>query len=129
MKMPIWFIFLILWTAIAMNMIPCIISYSLAISMNKNAIVISFLFSFIFKSGYYATIFSHFTYYQWTKKWSNFDLKSWVTGGNKIRPRIPSKWRIFLSNWLSLSTQVDSNILQLLEISDRILVPPVTQFF
>ena len=38
----------------------------------------------------------------------SFDLKSWVTGGTKIRPGIPSKWRIFESNWLSISSQTDS---------------------
>ena len=73
------------------------------------------------------------------KKWSHFDLKSWVTGGTKIRPGIPSNWRIFESNWLdiesqfwnqlSTSSQFYSNILQLLEIPGRILVPPVTQLF
>ena len=35
----------------------------------------------------------------WTKKCSHFDLKSWVTGGTKIRLGILSKWRIFESNW------------------------------
>ena len=33
------------------------------------------------------------------------------------------------SNCLSISSQFDSNILQLLEIPGRILVPPVTQIF
>ena len=28
--------------------------------------------------------------FHWKKKWSHFDLKSWVTGGTKIRPGIPS---------------------------------------
>ena len=100
------------------------------------------------------------------KIWSHFDLKSWVTGGTKIRPGIPSTWRIFESNWLyidfdsilrinsnwlslssqfdsiltltrfwksiqidSISSQFDLNILQLLGIPGRILVPPVTQLF
>ena len=63
------------------------------------------------------------------EKWSHFDLKSWVTGGTKIRPVIPSNWKIFESNWLSISSQFDSNILQLLRITGRILVPPVTQLF
>ena len=72
----------------------------------------------------------------WQKKWTHFDLKNWVTGGNKIRPGIPSNWRTFESkpenqfqNWLSISSQFDSNILQLLVIPGRILVPPVTQLF
>ena len=43
----------------------------------------------------------------WKKKWSHFDLKSWVTGGTKIRPCV----------------------LQLLGIPGRILVQPVTQLF
>ena len=34
----------------------------------------------------------------WKKKWSHFDLKSWVTGGTKIQSGIPSNWRIFESN-------------------------------
>ena len=73
------------------------------------------------------------------KKWSHFDLKNWVTGGTKIRPGIPSNWRIFESNWLdiekeflnclSISSQFDSKILQWLGIPGRILVPPVTQIF
>ena len=65
----------------------------------------------------------------WKKKWSHFDLKSWVHGGTKFRPRIPSNWRIFESKWLSISNQYDWNILQLLGIPGRILVPPVTQLF
>ena len=31
---------------------------------------------------------------------SHFDLKSWVTGGTKIWPGIPSNWRIFELIWL-----------------------------
>ena len=41
----------------------------------------------------------------WKKKWSYFDLKSGVTGGTKIRPGIPSNWRIFESNWLDIESQ------------------------
>ena len=85
------------------------------------------------------------TPYEHWKKWSHFDLKSWVTGGTKIQPGITSNWRMFESNWLeienqndnstlnsesiwiSISSQFDSNILQLLGIPGRILVPPVTQ--
>ena len=69
--------------------------------------------------------------------------KFWVNGGTKIRPGIPSNWKIFESNWLDMesqfksmlrvnsnrlpiSSQVDLNILQLLGIPGRILVPPVT---
>ena len=84
---------------------------------------------------WYSTIFStgnefHYQNYitartdsgiQWKKKWSHFDLKSWVTSGTKIRPGIPSNWKIFESNWLS--------ILQLLGILGRILVHPMTQLF
>ena len=65
----------------------------------------------------------------WKKKWNHFDLKNWVTGGTKIRPEIPSNWRIFDLNWLSISSLFDSNILQILRIPDRTSVPPVTQFF
>ena len=43
---------------------------------------------------------------RWKKKWSRFDLKSWVTGGTKIRTGIPSKWRIFESNWLHIESQI-----------------------
>ena len=49
------------------------------------------------------------------KKWSHFDLKSWVTGGNKIRPGIPSNLaQIFFNYW---------------ESRGRILAPAVTQLF
>ena len=73
----------------------------------------------------------------WKKKWSHFDLKSWVTGGTKIWTGIPSYWRIFESNWLdtesqfdfNITSQFDSNILQLLGIPGWNLVPPVTQLF
>ena len=61
------------------------------------------------------------------KKWSHFDLKSWVSGGNKIRPGILNHWRISESNWLDIESQIDSNILQLLGIPGQILVPPLTQ--
>ena len=37
--------------------------------------------------------------------------------------------RVKLLIWLSIWSQFDSNILQLLGISDRILVPPMTQLF
>ena len=90
------------------------------------------------------------------KKWSHFDLKSWVTGGTQIRPGIPRNWRIFESNWLdiesqlkklrifesnwldiesqfkiwlSISSQFDWNTFQLLGIPGRILVPQVTQLY
>ena len=65
----------------------------------------------------------------WKKKWDHFDLKSWVIAGTKIRQRIPSNWRIFEWNWIDIESQIDSNILQLLRITGRILVPPVTQLF
>ena len=76
----------------------------------------------------------------WKKKLSQVDLKSWVTGGTKIRPGIPSNWRIFEWNWLLISSQFDSqyrvnftqvfsNYSQLLGIPVRILVSPVTQLF
>ena len=37
--------------------------------------------------------------------------------------------RIFESNWLSISSQCDSYILQYFGIPDQILVPPVTRLF
>ena len=46
--------------------------------------------------------------FQWNKKRSHFDLKSWVTGGTKITPGIPSYRRIFESNWLDIESQFDS---------------------
>ena len=55
------------------------------------------------------------------EKWSHFDLKSGVTGRTNIGPGIPSNWFI--------SSQFDSNILQLLGIPGPILVPTVTQLF
>ena len=48
-----------------------------------------------------------FCFYDWLalkEKWSHFDLKSWVTGGTKIRPGIPSNWRIFELNWLTIES-------------------------
>ena len=60
---------------------------------------------------------------------SHFDLKSWVTGGTIIWPENPNNLKILESNWLSISSQFDSNNLQLLGIPGRILVPPVTQLF
>ena len=62
------------------------------------------------------------------EKIESFSPKSWVIGGNKILPGIPSNWRIFESIWLSISSQIDSNILQLLGIPDRILFPPWLNF-
>ena len=56
------------------------------------------------------------------KKLSHFDLKNWIPGGIKIRPEIPSNWRIFESNWPDVESQFDSNVLQLLGISGQILV-------
>ena len=46
----------------------------------------------------------------WKKKWSHFDLKSWVTGGTKIRPGIPSNWIIFESIWLDIESQFNFQI-------------------
>ena len=34
----------------------------------------------------------------WEKKWSHFDLKSWATGGTKIRPGILSNLTQLFSN-------------------------------
>ena len=58
----------------------------------------------------------------WKKKWSHFDLISWVTGGTKIWHGIPSNWRIFESNSLIIKFQFDSNILKLLGIPGKFLV-------
>ena len=84
------------------------------------------------------------------EKMSHYDLKSWVTGGTKIRSRILSNQIIFESNWLSISSQnyqyrvktinIESKLdrywesiwLKYSPISrnpGRILVPPVTQLF
>ena len=41
----------------------------------------------------------------WNKKGSHFDLKSWLTGGTKILPGIPSSWWIYESNWLDFLTK------------------------
>ena len=88
--------------------------------------------------------------YTLKEKWSHFDLKSWVTGGTKIRPGIPSNWRIFesirlkyrkntifiVSNWFKYcveltqylvnSTQIFSNYS---ESRVEFLFPPLTQHF
>ena len=80
------------------------------------------------------------------KKCNHSDLKSWVTVGTKIRPGILCNWRIFESNWLSISNWLDQfysnlsqfysnlsqfywNILQLLRILGRILFPPSDSTF
>ena len=34
----------------------------------------------------------------------HFDLKSWVNGGNKIRPGIPNNWRIFEFIWIDIES-------------------------
>ena len=58
----------------------------------------------------------------------------------KIRPKIPSNWRIFESNWfdfviqfiilLSISSQFDANVLHLdTQNQGRIFIPPVTKLF
>ena len=44
----------------------------------------------------------------WRKKWSHFDLKSWVAGGTKIKPGILNNWWIFESNWLDIESQIDN---------------------
>ena len=44
----------------------------------------------------------------WKEKGSHFDLKSWVTGGIKIWPKVPSNWRIFKSNWLDIESQINN---------------------
>ena len=43
----------------------------------------------------------------WKKKLSHFDLNSWVTGGTKIWPGIPSNWRMFELNWLDIERQFE----------------------
>ena len=67
----------------------------------------------ILHNSYYSLLFKITVNSKWIlghhwKKWSHFDLKSWVTGGTKIRTGIPSKWRIFESNWLDIESQIDS---------------------
>ena len=37
----------------------------------------------------------------WKKKWSHFDLKSWVTAGTKLRPEIP-KIGIYFSQFIHI---------------------------
>ena len=51
------------------------------------------------------------------KKLSHFDIKSWVTGGTKIRPGKVGNYRIFElnwlnieSNWLNIESQIDSTL-------------------
>ena len=59
-----------------------------------------------------------------------FDPRFRVIG--KYLSQIDSQYRVNIhvnSNWLSISSQYDSNILQLLGILGRILVPPATQLF
>ena len=74
----------------------------------------------------------------WNKKGSQFDLKSWVTGGTKIRPGISSNWRTVDVNWLDIECQfkltfniesISFKYSPITRIPGRILVPPVTQLF
>ena len=41
------------------------------------------------------------------EKMSHLTKKFWVTGGTKIRPEIPSNWRIFEWNWLDIESHFD----------------------
>ena len=60
----------------------------------------------ILVASYYKYVFLYNAHH-WKKKWSHFDLKSWVTGGTKIRPGIPSNWRMFESNWVDIENQFE----------------------
>ena len=89
-------------------------------------------------SNTFLLIFRQITPSYSKKKWSHFDLNTWVSGGTKIRPGIPSNWRIFESNrldiesWLKIDYQYRVNLTQIFSTyleSVEFLVPLVTQFF
>ena len=52
---------------------------------------------------------SRMMFFHWKKEWSHFNPESWVTDWTKIRPGIQSNWRIFQSNWLSISSQFETH--------------------
>ena len=49
-------------------------------------------------------------WYTERKTSSHFDIKSWVTCGNKIRPGKVGNWRILESNWFNIKSQIDSTL-------------------
>ena len=72
----------------------------------------------------------------WESIWLNnqsqidkFETRYWESNWLDIESQINSIMRAKLSIWLSISSQFDSNILQLFGIPGKILVPPVTQHF
>ena len=68
----------------------------------------------------------------WKKKWSHFDLKSWVTGGTKFDPglRVIGEYLSKIDSILRVNFEMDSqfsvNLTRLLDLG-RILVSPLTQ--
>ena len=90
-----------LWK-IGLNKFIFIYIYILALLFNfvaSQMLVLHIIFNLLFREPSFniCRMLHH-----WKKKCSHFDLKSWVTGGTKIRPGIPSNWKIFESNWPSI---------------------------
>ena len=97
----------------------------------------------IFKSNW-LDIESYLTRY-WENKWLDIEsqidsilrvklTRYWESNWLDIESQIDSILRVKLtryweSNWLDIESQIDTNILQLLGIPGRILVPSVTQLF
>ena len=65
------------------------------------------------------------------EKNESFDIKSWVTGGTKIRPGKVGNWSIFESNWLTLRVKLaqhwESNWLNIESQIDSTLRVKLTQ--
>ena len=56
----------------------------------------------------------------WESNWLN--IESII--GSTLRVKLNQHWE---SNWLNFESSIDSNILQLLTLPGRIIIPPVTQ--
>ena len=56
----------------------------------------------------------------WESNWLNIESQI----GPTLRVKLTQYWE---SNWLNIDSQIDSNILQLLTLPGRIIIPPVTE--
>ena len=79
----------------------------------------------------------------WESNWLNIEslidstlriklTQHWESNWLNIESLIGSTWRVKLaqhweSSWLNIESKIDSNILQLLTLPGRIIIPPVTQ--
>ena len=111
-----------------------VLSVATATSCNINELFATLLVSHVFFFFFFAMMLIGVVIMRWNallkEKMESFWPKKLSQCELKInRPLIPSNSRIYEWNWLDIESQFDTNILQLLGIPDRILVPPVTQLF